>query len=203
MSTAWIAAFAVLSVAVLALGLIVLGVVRQSVAALGEATAAARSSVKAGQPKGLTAGTPVPDFAADTTGTVFGLSDLRGRRSIVLFLSSGCSPCYTLAAELRNNRPAIEPAQLVVVADASPQGQRLAEGLPARVVFEHGEVSRAFETASTPHAFAVDESGVVLGAFVPNTTRQLVELSDLVWEGGGADFEPVTRPAADDPILTR
>lgn len=204
MSDPWIAAFAVLTIAVIVLGLIVLGVVRRSIVVLEDAEAALHTFMP-GEPRGLTAGTPVPDFATDAVGAAsFGLTDLRGERSIVLFLSPGCSPCHALVAEMRESSPALDRAQLVVVVEATPEGRRLADSLLARVVFEQGEVSRAFETVSTPHAFAVDERGVVVGAFVPNTTDQLVELSERVWEEGG-DPRPETavRSAADDAVLTK
>lgn len=189
MSAPWIVAFAFLATAVTVMGAVVLGVIRRCLPLLEHAEALLQATPVPTFPVGLPPGTPVADFSVidSEDGTAFGISDLRGRRSIVLFLGPGCPACETLIADLRDAEPLDLTSELIVVVEATLQELQFPASVPFRVVYQdRREVSRVFGTSSTPHAFAVDELGVIVAASVPNTMAQLVQLAATAWKGGDA-----------------
>jgi thiol-disulfide isomerase/thioredoxin len=136
-------------------------------------------------PGGLPIGAQIPPFEATTAdGAPFTEADLRGRTSLVLFLSSGCSPCRTLADDLNGNTDALGPDLLVVLNDPSELLELgLADEIP--ILYQPDSVvSRAFDTTATPHAFVVDHQGVVTASGTPNSLRQLRQLVHEGMKGG-------------------
>lgn len=202
MSPAWIVAFAILAALVVVLTFAVLGVVRRCLPILIEAEAALRVAPAPGFPAGLAPGTPVPDFTVVRGGrTVFASSDLRGRSSIVLFTGPHCPACQVLMDEMLSARSLDLPCELVTVVEGAPHDPEFAVSEWFRVIYaEPGEVSTAFATHATPHAFAVDDRGVVVGAVIPNTLEQLVRLAQTSWRGG-EQTRKAQRPD-ERPILT-
>ena len=204
MSAPWIVAFGVLAALVAVVTFVLLGVLRRCLPLLEQADALLRDGAAPPIPVGLTAGTRVPDFRVvdPGSGAAFGISDLNGRRSIVLFLGPSCPACRTLLTELEAAESLSLRCELIVVDDASPEGLRFPASAPFRVVYQdHGELSSVFETDWTPHAFAIDERGVVAAVAAPNTLAQLVQFAAVVWVGG--DREPEPEWVKESPLLLK
>ena len=144
----------------------------------------ARSKIKR---DGLKAGTPAPDFRLprlDGRGDL-GLTDLRGRRVLLVFSSPHCGPCNVLAPALekfhRENRgkedsPSPRPSpsgegesssvvEVVMISKGEPKENRAKvkeHGLTFPVVLQQQwEISRKYAMFTTPVAYLVDEEGVI------------------------------------------
>src|SRR5271155_5086470 len=100
MPIGWAIVIIALWLAVIALTVVVLGVLRQVMPYLERA--GAQSAMPMPMPaQGPAVGSRLPGFAArDNHGDVVNAAQLRGKPSVLLFLSSGCSPCIALAEEL-------------------------------------------------------------------------------------------------------
>lgn len=190
MSGAWIAAFLALAGLTVLIGLLVLGTLRR-VAPLLERTEARLAELAPDMtPRGLALGESVPPFEAHRhDGGTFSDADLHGRESLVLFLGVACRACERLIDDLERGRVPELGAALVVVTESAEQARRLAteEGV-AVVVQRERELSRAFESNVTPHAFVVDAAGAIRGRGTPNDWERLQQLAADAKRGGAADY---------------
>jgi len=116
---------------------------------------------------GLKAGTPAPDFRLprlDGKGGL-GLSDLRGKRVILVFSSPDCGPCNTLAPELERFHRNHPETELVMISKGEPQENRAKvqeHGLTFRIVLQRQwEISRRYAMFATPVAYLIDETGII------------------------------------------
>ncbi len=185
MPTGWAVAIVVLWVAVIALAVVILGILRQITPVLERASAHS-GGLGPGQ-QGPPVGDPLPRFSArDTAGDVVDEQSLRGQPSLLLFLSTGCGPCEQLAAEIRRSDLGELARQLIII--TRPDGPRvlgIPEGL--RVVTEESdEVTGPLAVIGLPFAVAVDAGGIVKGAQVPNTVAHLDHLAGLIQAGAPA-----------------
>jgi thiol-disulfide isomerase/thioredoxin len=198
LSNAWVVAYFVLAGAVVTLALLVLGSMRRIAFVLerAESRLSAGTSVS---PGGLAPGAPVPAAAAQRAdGSPFDTGELAGRRTIVLFLSSSCTPCEALARELERGEEldAIAAELVVVVPDAEAAETLGLERVPVVFQPDHA-LARAFETTTTPHGFLVDASKTVVASATPNTLRDLRMLAGRHATSGGSvrDRRPVEAEA--------
>jgi hypothetical protein len=176
MTTPWVVVVSVLCAYSLLLGGLVLGLLRRIVLVLDRAEARLREPLHV-QPPGLAIGSTLPPFQGyDVEGNPFDQTELFGQPCLVVFLSPDCQPCRALAAELQ----AIEqgmPAIFAVISD-SPEGRAFAGRLSVAIIYQADhEISYAFGTNATPHVFAIDERGVVVGAGTANDVRGLRDIS--------------------------
>lgn len=178
MTVAWIVAFVGLSTLTLLTALAVVGTLRRTTAALEQAEVWLRADPGHMDPGGLAPGTPVPEFVArDDAGEPISSAHFHGRESVLVFLSSDCPPCRTFVDDLRQEPPPYTPANLLLVVDASAEGEFLVDGIDATVIRQRGrEVAEAFRSSATPHAFVIDTSGTVVATGTPNTVASLREL---------------------------
>jgi peroxiredoxin len=145
----------------------------------------ARSKIKR---DGLKAGTPAPDFrlpCVDGRGEL-SLSEFHGQRVLLVFSSTHCGPCNTLAPVLekfhRQNRdlpngspspggrcrgkgePSL-PLQVVMISKGEPKENRAKvkeHGLTFPILLQQQwEISRRYATFATPTAYLIDERGVI------------------------------------------
>ena len=126
--------------------------------------ALARSKIKR---DGLKAGTPAPDFRLprlDGRGDLT-LSELRGKRVLLVFSSPDCGPCDTLAPELEKFHRRHPEMQLVMISKGEPKNNRAKvkeHGLTFPVVLQQQwEISRRYAMFATPIAYLLDEAGTV------------------------------------------
>jgi hypothetical protein len=179
MPIGWAITVVVLCVAVVVLAVILLGLIRQVTPVLEQAAAVIRTT-PAIESQGPPVGHRIPEFTASGPDGVITAEQLRGRPSVLLFLSVGCGPCEQLAAQLRDADPGDLTGQLVVV--TGPDGPRELK-LPAglRILTEQSrEISNPLSVIATPFAIALDPEGVVTAARVTNTLEQLGGMLDRV-----------------------
>ena len=117
---------------------------------------------------GLKAGTPAPDFRlprADGRGEL-ALSDLRGRRVLLVFSSPSCGPCLELAPQLEQFHRAHPELELVMISKGEPKENRAKvkeHGLTFPIVLQQQwEISRRYAMFATPIAYLIDEQGIIL-----------------------------------------
>ncbi|HEY2551248.1 MAG TPA: redoxin domain-containing protein [Streptosporangiaceae bacterium] len=178
MPVGWAIAVVALWVAVIGLAIVILGLLRQVTPALERAGGSTGFSPSA---QGPPIGDELPSFAARTAdGQVIDESQLRGKPALLLFLSPGCGPCQTLAAEMsRTDLGSLADEILVVTAEEGLAGLDLPPSL--RVIAELSrEVSDALEVAGTPFAIAVDPAGVIRAKRIPNTVKHLRSIAAVL-----------------------
>jgi peroxiredoxin len=195
MTTAWIAAFIALWAFVVVLALLVLGTLRRIVPVIERSEEVIASAAKRLAIGGLPPGTTVPPFTGDEIGGAkFTELDLRGSTTIVLFLGSGCRACEHLVRDLELKQAPEVGARLVVVSGSPAEARLLASSADVTVlVDEERELARAFESAVAPHAFVIDEYGVVVSSGVPSDWNDVQHLGSTT---GGGDRRPNIAAAA-------
>ncbi|MBA3736833.1 MAG: redoxin domain-containing protein [Actinobacteria bacterium] len=187
MSVPWITAFGVLSVCVLLIAVLLLGTLRRISGVLEQAEARLRDAPHGPGPGGLEPGTALPAFRARRfDGGWTTDEDLRGSPALVVFASSTCPACSGLIQGLRRNGAELSIRSYVVVnSDEEVHALRL-ENVQNVLIQPDGELSIAFRTSTTPHAFAINRSGVIAAVSTPNNLSQLQELVPRAITRGGA-----------------
>lgn len=165
-----------MSLAIVALVVVVLGVLRQ-VAPRLQATAA-HPAVRL-QAQGPAVGSTVPDFTGrDRYGGIVTTAQLRGRPAVVLFLSADCSPCVSLAREMGASNPVEELAgALVVVTDPGGVESLELPGWLRVLAMPQIEALEVLEVRGRPFAMAVDDDWVVREKRMVNTVQELRSLA--------------------------
>lgn len=175
MTGPWIAAIISLWLLVLLIGLGVIGLVRRMIGVLERV-----EELVSQQPPGAPPLTEIPPFeVVDEAGRRVSSVDLIGGVTIVLFMESRCKPCRALATSLRESGGTVDGLPILVVADEVDLGRRI--GLPPEMpIFrqEGRSVAKLFMSTATPHAFVVDDAGVVLDRAVPRSAADLTMLAD-------------------------
>ncbi|HZD80021.1 MAG TPA: redoxin domain-containing protein [Actinomycetota bacterium] len=179
MTAPWIAAFALLWIAVLLVLFLQLGQFRRAIQVLETAERQLQGSPPHLSQQGLPPGSRIPDIEArDPDGVIVRRADLAGLGGIFLFLSSDCGPCRDLLEDLGRNAGWDGSLPLIAVIDDTPEARLIRFPPGITVLYQTGEaVSRAFDTAVTPHAFLIDARGTVMHKVIPNTAEQLQELA--------------------------
>ena len=124
----------------------------------------ARSKIKR---DGLKAGTAAPDFRLprlDGRGDLT-LSELLGKRVLLIFSSPQCGPCNALSPELEEFHREHPDLELVMISKGEPQENRAKAkeyGLTFTIVLQQQwEISRRYAMFATPIAFLIDERGFI------------------------------------------
>jgi len=124
----------------------------------------ARSKIKR---DGLKAGTPAPEFTLprlDGNGDL-SLSELRGKRVLLVFSSPGCGPCDKLAPELEKFHRENPELHVIMIGKGEPAENRAkvkAHSLTFPIVLQQQwEISRRYAMFATPIAYLIDERGVI------------------------------------------
>jgi hypothetical protein len=183
-TTAWVVAYVVLAALVLLLAIVVLGTLRRVVPALERAEAAVRAPL----PAGLRPGSPVPEFVAFAAdGSPLDERDFVGP-VVLLFIGAACPPCEALINDVRARAEPLSGRVIAVARDTNANRELLSEA-PLEVAFHDGSVSSAFQTAATPHAFAISD-GVVVDVAVPQRAVDLDALAQQALKGGDRESDP-------------
>jgi len=163
MNIIWISCFVILWAVVLFLGFLLLGTLR-SLGLLSwrleqlEATTPRRLGRD-----GLKPGKKAPDFTLPSAdGKEISLHDFAGRKVLLVFTQSGCSPCKAIIPELNRLGPV---EQVLVINNGDAESTRkwsveVGAHFPVLAQEKFG-VSRKYEVYSTPFAFLIDERGVI------------------------------------------
>jgi peroxiredoxin len=123
---------------------------------------AAASSVQPRPPPGLPPGAFLNDFALPAPdGRTVTLSDLTGRRLLIVVLQTECLFSRAFARELRDQaRSPDSPLPVLLLSGAVDDPDRLAAfaALPGQVVLDTGgQMARLLRVATTPAGYLVDE----------------------------------------------
>ena len=197
MSAPWIAAYAVLWLAVLVVAFVMLGLVRRIGGVLEGVER--RLSTSAGE-FGAAVGSTVSPFDLDDAGgrrVPFG--ELVGEPTLLLVMSDHCPACTKLAGQLDGVGETVAGVPLVVVTNAEPEPPYPAT---LRVLYERGgEATAALDNRATPQAYVLDPTGRVLDRRVPGSPAHLQEMAVEQRRraengaGAAAEAQPIDRPA--------
>jgi peroxiredoxin len=119
------------------------------------------------QRDGLKAGTRAPDFRLPRLNGHgdLSLSDLRGKRVLLLFSSPHCGPCNALAPELEKFHREHSNVEVVMISKGEPKENRAKvkeHGLTFPVVLQQQwEISRRYAMFATPIAYLINEHGTI------------------------------------------
>jgi hypothetical protein len=173
-------AFLGLSALVGLIGFLILGLMRRVVLLLEALEDRAGSQIHGGLPSG----SRVPAFEVlDGDGSLISSAELLHEPVVVLLVSSSCSPCLDLAAELRGLRSPL-PIPLIVIRDGHDQPNGF-DGLGHQVLRDVSAF-RAFANSATPFGYAVDADGTVAASGVTSTSEALLELAESLGKTVGA-----------------
>jgi hypothetical protein len=181
----WIAVMVCLWVVVIALILVVVGVLRRVAAALESMQGSSFSTRDL--PMGPPAGSKLPSMAVRRTdGSELTLAELPGP-FVLAVLTSHCSPCQSIAGQLRDDPQTLAKLDgMVVLTD--PEGpERLGLGTPLTVLVDPtSQITAQLELPGTPFVLAVNADGTVHAAQLLAGPGQLVTLFDAVRESVSA-----------------
>jgi methylamine dehydrogenase accessory protein MauD len=148
---------------------------------------------------GLPVGKKAPAFSLPSiNGKETALADFAGRKVLLVFTQSGCSPCKAIVPEL--NRLAERGThQVVVVNNANiEQSQDWARQADARfpvLAQEKYAISKRFEAYATPFAFLIDEQGIIRSKGIAGSKQHL----NFVLSGAGKKEETNDSEAPVEP----
>jgi hypothetical protein len=180
MPVGWAIVVVVQWLAIIALTVVVLGVLRQVAPRLERAAA---PPVRDLRNQGPAVGSKLPGFTArDGSGeSVGGAAVLRGRPGVLLFLSASCGPCLTLATELGGLDPAAGLAGvLTVVSDPEGAGTLPFPAWLRVLTVPDGQALDILNVHARPFAIAVGADGAVQAKRMLNKMAQLAELAAAV-----------------------
>ena len=130
-----------------------------------------------GNRSGLKPGAKAPGFTLpDVEGGEVSLADFAGRRTLLVFVQSGCGPCHDIIPEI-NRLQQSEPLQVVVINSADPhEAREWAQDTHADfpVLLQNGwEVSKQYQVFATPFAFLINERGTIAAAGIVSSKQYL------------------------------
>jgi methylamine dehydrogenase accessory protein MauD len=185
----WLVSYLILWAVVFFLGFLLLGALR----ALGilkwqleqlQATTPSRLGRD-----GLRLGKKAPAFnLPSTNGKEVALGDYAGRKVLLVFTQSGCSPCKAIVPEL-NRLEERGTHQVLVVNNAELEKTRAwANEVNARfpvLAQENHTLSKRFQAFATPFAFLIDEKGIITSKGLAGSKQHL----NFVLSGAGKKEE--------------
>ena len=184
MPTGWAIVIVVQWLAIAALTVVVLGVLRQMASLLERAAAGPVMRI---QPPAAEVGTRLPTFASVGDGGVTEPATLlAGRPAVMLFLSAGCAPCLSLAAEIAGSDLPGELGRslIAVVAPGSESVVRLPAGVRV-VTVQDAECAGVLGIPGRPFAMTVNADGVITAKQPVNTLAQLTDMATSAWSLDG------------------
>jgi methylamine dehydrogenase accessory protein MauD len=172
----WISSIVILWAVVLFLGFLLLGILR-SLGLLSWRL----EQLEATTPKrlgrdGLKPGKRAPEFTLSSAdGKEVALHDFAGRKLLLVFTQSGCSPCKKIVPEL--NRLDNGGCQVVVINNGDPEATRQwSAEVGARfpvLAQDNFSISRKYEVFATPFAFLIDAKGVIVSKGIINNRQHI------------------------------
>jgi hypothetical protein len=172
-SAPWIAAYALLWLAVLMVAFTMIGIVRR----IGGVLEGLERRVSAGPTDfGAAVGSTVAPFElADADGRTVPFDALVTEPTLLLVMSQDCVACTALAEQLEGVGTSVDGVRLVLVTNAEPE---TAYPTGLRVLYErNGEATSALDNRATPQAYVLDVTGRVLDRRVPGSFAHLQEMA--------------------------
>ena len=125
---------------------------------------------------GLKPGKRAPDLTLPSAaGHDVSLHDFAGRKVLLVFTQSGCSPCKAVIPEL--NRLERGDTQVLVVNNADPEATRKwSADVGARfpvLAQDKFNISKKYEVFATPFAFLIDPKGVIVSKGIINNRQHI------------------------------
>jgi hypothetical protein len=180
MPIGWAIVIVVQWLAIAALIIVVLGVLRQ-MSSLPERAAA--GTVTRIQSSAAEIGTRLPIFTNAADDGVTESAELPGGRpAVMLFLSAGCAPCLNLVAEIAStDLPGeLSGSLIAVMAPGSESVVRLPAGVHVLTVPD-ADCAQVFGIPGRPFAMAVNADGVITARQPVNTVAQLTDIATFAW----------------------
>jgi methylamine dehydrogenase accessory protein MauD len=194
MPIGWAVVIVVQWVAIIALGAVVLGVLRQVTPHLERPPGPPAARI---QDQGPAVGSRLPPFTGrDQDGEILNAVQLIGSPFVLLFLSGTCQPCVRLATEMSTAAPGDLTAMVIAVADEADLGTLRLPAWSRVLAMSTAEVAEVFSVRGRPFAVAVDADGIVSAKEGLNTVAQLTALtaSTLPSPTGAVEVSLGSRP---------
>jgi peroxiredoxin len=190
-----------LTVVVVAIGLVTLVNALVTLALVSQARAGMRSR----EPYGLEPGTRAPEFEADLlAGGRVGLQDFLGRRTLFLFVAPGCAPCESLLAGLGPLVALARRAEVNVALVSKGSREQTADQVSQNEISlptivspgPRSEFQRLFKLRGTPSFCLLDEDGTVLQSGPSNENAPIWQhLKTLGQDRPAAEAQPADSPS--------
>ena len=124
---------------------------------------------------GLKRGKKAPNFSLPSAaGSEVALHDFAGRKVLLVFTQTGCSPCQAIVPEL--NRLGSDVQVLVVNNGDAASTRKWMDDVKPRfpvLMQEAFSISKRYEVFATPFAFLIDEDGIVRSKGVAGSRQYL------------------------------
>jgi methylamine dehydrogenase accessory protein MauD len=175
MSIFWLSSIIILWAVVLFLGFLLLGTLRALTLLSWRLQQFEATTPKRRGRDGLKPGKKAPEFTLPSAdGKEVALHDFAGRKVLLVFTQSGCSPCKTIVPELNRLGPA---EQVLVVNNGGLEGTRkwgadVAARFPV-LAQEKFSISKKYEVFATPFAFLIDEKGIIASKGIINNWQHI------------------------------
>ncbi len=179
MSQALLISNALLWLAVVALGAVVLALVRQIGVLHERITPVGALVTQAGLRSGEV--TPaMPLTAVDGSDLIVGGEEMRDQPTLLFFVSPTCPVCKTLLPAVQAlARDEVPPLRLVVASDGDPAEHRRfveEQGINASTYVLSSTLGLTYQVAKLPFAALIDEEGVLRASGLVNTREHLESL---------------------------
>jgi thiol-disulfide isomerase/thioredoxin len=172
----WIAGFVALWVVTLLTATLVLGLLRRVNMVLDSAEKRLVDSMAGAGFGGAAPGTTIAPFEAALNGATVSSDELVP--GVFVFMSTACEPCKALAKELGKVGERVDDVPVYAVFEDTPDAREYPLPPNVRVLYQRERaVSTAFDTTSTPQAFAVDATATVVEQMIPGTAKHVRELA--------------------------
>ncbi len=193
MTWPWMIAFASLTVALLALTVVVTGHLREVSGLLERAEfQLSLASSALGGLGGLGQGERVRPFRVQgMDGEIVGSESLLSSPSVILFTEDSCEPCEELAPELEGLEFP-DSVRLIVL----HQGDVVPRVPSGSLLFRQIDrsASRAFHNVAAPQAFAIEPGGVVADRLIPISAQQIQGLASMLRKEVNTDTAQARAP---------
>jgi methylamine dehydrogenase accessory protein MauD len=176
MSPFWFVSLVILWAVVLFLGFLLLGTLRAWGVLNWRLEQLEATTPKRLGRDGLKPGKRAPDFTLPSAaGHDVSLNDFAGRKVLLVFTQSGCSPCKAVIPEL--NRLDRGGTQVIVVNNGDPEATwKWSAEVEARfpvLAQDKFSISKKYEVFATPFAFLIDANGVIVSKGIINNRQHL------------------------------
>jgi methylamine dehydrogenase accessory protein MauD len=190
---------------VLGLGFLLLGILRTLGLLQWKVDQLEATRPPRGNRSGLKPGAKAPEFTIpNVEGDEVSLANFSGRRTLLVFVQSGCGPCHDIVPEL-NRLQQSGQLQVLVINSAEPDEarewvQETDADFPV-LIQDCYEVSKKYEVFATPFAFLINEQGTIAAAGIVSSHQYLgylLEAAEAFQESSPTQSTP-ENAASDEP----